>query len=192
MWPRRLHQLPGHASSRLWAVALPSPPTAPGSQGAGIPQCLLDTVGRAGHSCPGFLLDLQFNLEHVAVNAGSESANGDASLSLFQTDSGIQALFAGIDSLCKKYSKETSQVGVPWGRGPGVSGLTPRCVLCRLHCSACLLALWLPFLSLPWLTHGVRWSDALLILTTRGQTLESRVWTGPPVSPSGFWVAAAL
>ncbi|XP_019513495.1 PREDICTED: probable E3 SUMO-protein ligase RNF212 [Hipposideros armiger] len=26
------------------------------------------------------------------------------------TDSGIQALFAGIDSLCKKYSKETSQI----------------------------------------------------------------------------------
>lgn len=29
---------------------------------------------------------------------------------LLQTDSDIQALFMGIDGLCKKYSKETSQV----------------------------------------------------------------------------------
>lgn len=38
----------------------------------------------------------------------------------FQTDWHIQAFFMGIDRLCKKYSKETSQV-----RGPRLAQVTP-------------------------------------------------------------------
>lgn len=57
---------------------------------------------------PRFTLGPQFaSASALSVRQGSEQRW----CFLFQTDPGVQALFMGLDILCRKYSKETSQVG---------------------------------------------------------------------------------
>lgn len=154
MWPRWLQQLPGHAALLSLGSGTALTQQSQAARRRDSPQCLLETTGMHWSFLSGLLLGLQFGFERVAMSVGSEAANGDASLFLFQTDSGIQALFAGIDSLCKKYSKETSQVSMPCGCEPRVSGLLPRYVLYHLHCTARLLCS-VAVCVLPW---SILWS----------------------------------
>lgn len=86
--------------------------------------------------------------------AGERVGGGgrDSAFVLSQTDAGIQALFAGIDSLCRKYSRETAQVSAPGVGGsppavgwqappaPAPSSLRRRRCLCSVA-AACVLAL---------------------------------------------------
>lgn len=83
--------------------------------------------------------------------AGERVGGGgrDSAFVLSQTDTGIQALFAGIDSLCRKYSRETAQVSAPGvGGSPparrGVAGASCPCAIFTaatplpLLCCCCL------------------------------------------------------